>query len=172
LTESVSSFLLDAYRAGGNLLMVAKPRHREAVMRELARTGCFPESCDTGQRLVMLDAGDVLRQLRRNGRIDATAFGRTIRPIVKSLSGSRPLWVYGEIVELCAEEGDIDGALALESLWNDLCAAILFTLLCGYSSAHFAGEDGRQALRDICRAHTHRTASHDDTLGSYLLATA
>lgn len=169
LAESVASFLLEGYSAGDNLLVIAKPRHRDAVFFQLARKGCF--SSESSQRLVALDAGDVLRQVTNAGRIDATLFTQVVTPIVRSLVGERQLRIYGEVVELCAEGDDLGAALALETQWNDLAREVPFTLMCGYSSAHFAADRAKRALRDLCRSHTHSTAHAEDTLGAYLLAT-
>ena len=171
LGETVAAFMLDGYRAGEHLLIVAKPRHRDAVLAALRQRGCFPPDREGPQRLVALDAADVLRLITRNGVIDPGLFRHTVKPVLQTLS-DRPLRIYGEIVELLAEEQDMSGALALERMWNDLAAEVPFRLMCGYSSAHFAGNLARPALRDICGVHTHSAATDEDSLGSYLLARA
>ena len=172
LGETVAAFLLDGYRAGDHLLVIAKPRHREAVLSSLRGSGCFPDEGEGAQRLIVLDASDVLRHITRNGRIDATVFRRTINPLVQTLGSSGRLRIYSEVVELLAETDDMDGALALERLWNGLAAHMPFVLMCGYSSAHFTGNSGQRALRHICDTHTQSHATDDDPLGSYLLALA
>jgi hypothetical protein len=62
--------------------------------------------------------------------------------------------VYGEIVELLAAREDFAGAVALEELWNGLARRYPFTLLCGYSAAHFADPTRAGALEAICATHT------------------
>jgi DcmR-like sensory protein len=172
LVESVASFLFEGYVRGEHLVMVAKPRHRQGVMAALRRMGCFPPDADTPQRLVGLDAAEVLRTITRDGRLDAALFKRTIKPLVKSLSATSQVRIYGEAVELLAEQQDLDTAFALEQMWNALGAEIPFTLLCGYSSAHFTTPASQRSLRAICGTHTHVAAEADDTLGRYLLAIA
>ena len=169
LGKTVASFLLDGFLAGDHLLIVAKPRHRDAVFVSLRHAGCFPEKIDGPQRLVVLDAADVLRQITHKGMIDAALFRKTVKPLVETLARTGRLRIYGEVVELLAEEEDMAGALALEQLWNDLATEVPFTLMCGYSSAHFMGNVGRRALKHICRAHTQSIATEEDPLGSYLL---
>ena len=172
LGKTVASFLLDGYHAGDHLLIVAKPRHRDAVFAALRRAGCFPADTDVPQCLVALDAADVLRQITRNGAIDAALFRKTVSPLVETLARTGRLRIYGEVVELLAEEEDIAGALALEQLWNDLATEVPFTLMCGYSSNHFLGNVGRRALKHVCQAHTRSLATEEDRVGSYLLALA
>ena len=171
LVESVASFLFEGYVRGEHLLMVAKPRHREAVLAALHRLGCFPPDVETSQRLIALDAADLLRSISRDGRLDASYFKRTFRPLMKSLTGTGHLRIYGEAVDLLAEQGDLGAAFALEQLWNVLGSEMPFTMMCGYCSAHFTASTAQRALRDICGTHTDVMADADDTLGRYLLAT-
>ena len=169
LGETVASFLLEGYREGDHLLVVAKPRHLKAVLAALHTHGCFPADHEGSQRLVAFDAADVLRLITRHGLIDAGLFRKTVKPIVETLASTGRLRIYGEIVELLAEEEDMAGALTLERLWNTLAEEVPFTLMCGYSSAHFAGAAARPALRHLCQAHTESIATEEDPLGSYLL---
>lgn len=172
LVESVASFLFEGYVRGEHLVMVAKPRHRQAVMAALQRMGCFPPDGETRQRLVALDAAEVLRTITRDGRLDATLFKRTIKPLIRALSATGHVRIYGEAVELLAEQQDLGTALALEQLWNAMGSEISYTMLCGYSSAHFTSTASQRSLRHICGTHTHVAAEADDTLGRYLLAIA
>ena len=169
LAQSVTQFLLEGYERGENLLIAAKRRNLDAILAALEAHHCFSGDHDR-QRLVALDATELLTHLRRNGVIDALRFEAEIGTLVERLSVSGPLRVYGEIVEVLAEEGDFDGAVTLETLWNGLSERYPFTLMCGYSSAHFSSD--ASALRRICDTHNHVSACTDDTLGSYLLTRA
>jgi hypothetical protein len=163
LADTVAAFLLDGYSAGENLLIVAKPENREAIFARLLAAGCFPPDELNTPRMVALDAAEVLEQIARGGRIELELFERAVTPIVQALAASGPLRIYGEIVELCAEEDELEAALTLERLWNTLSDRVSFTLMCGYSSAHFTRAHCKLVLRDICNSHTH--------VGADLLAT-
>jgi len=73
------------------------------------------------------------------------------------------------MVELLAEEGNFSAARHLEELWNELAARYSFTLLCGYSAAHFATPTAREALAGICDAHAHLQRSVVDSLAEWLI---
>ena len=77
--------------------------------------------------------------------------------------------IYGEMVELLAEEGNFSGARHLEELWNELAARYSFTLLCGYSAAHFTTPSAPAALAGICDAHTHVRRGAVDSLAEWLI---
>ena len=169
LAQSVTQFLIEGYERGDNLLIAAKRRNLDTVLAALAARGCFSGDHDR-QRLVALDAQEILTHVRRHGVVDALRFEAEIGTLVERLSGLGSLRVYGEIVEVLAEEGDFEGAVKLEKLWNGLATRYPFTLMCGYSSAHFTTD--KSALRRICDTHDHICTATDDTLGSYLLTLA
>ena len=172
LASTATSFFVEGYEAGGNLLIIAKPKHRAAILHALQSSGCFPEDGSGRQRLIALDAGEILETLTRRGAIDQRLFESCVAPLVERLAATGKLWVYGEVVDLLAEQGNFAGAIRLEECWNALAARVPFTLLCGYSSAHFAPSSSAEALRDICSVHTHAAATTADTIGQSLLATS
>lgn len=172
LATSVSSFFVEGYNAGGNLLVIAKPRHRDAILSALQKAGCFPDDAHDRQRLVALDAGEILGRITRQGSVDRRLFDAVVPPVVQRLAATGRLWIYGEVAELLTEQQDFLGAIRLEQMWNGLAKLCPFTLLCGYSSAHFTASASKPALRDICGTHTHSSATTEDALGRWLLASA
>lgn len=172
LASSVSSFLAEGYNAGGNLLVIAKGRHRGAILSALQEAGCSPEDTHGRQRLVALDAGEILERMTRQGSVDSRLFDAVLAPEVQRLAATGRLWIYGEVVELLAEQQDFLGAIRLEQMWNGLAKVCPFTLLCGYCSAHFTAPASKPALRKIRGTHTHSSATTDDALGRWLLASA
>ena len=172
VASAVTSYLVDGYNQGDNLLIVAKAQHRHDIFAAMSEADCFRDGPQGPQRLVALDADEVLARLSPHGIVDRARFQSEIGELVARLAASRPLRVYGEIVEVLAAQGEYEEALRLEHLWNELGAQHAFQLMCGYSSAHFTAPETKAALRHICEAHSHSTAAHDDVLGSYLLASA
>jgi len=122
-------------------------------------------------RLTVLDAPLTLRSFMRNGAPDPRLFAATLCEAVGRLCAESKdnLRIYGEMVEILAEEGNLRGAEELEELWNQLGARESFTLLCGYSSAHFAAPNAGKALEEICRKHTRVHQDNADLLGNWLL---
>ena len=172
LAASVSSFFVDGYGQGANLLVVARPRNLSAILGALRQAGCFPEDRCGNQRLVALNPMETLERISRNGVVDERLFQSVVEPVVERLAATGELFIYGEIVDLLAEQDDFVEATRLEEMWNRLARKHAFTLLCGYSSAHFTARDARPALRDICATHSHVGATPDDALGRWLLAIA
>jgi hypothetical protein len=171
LGNVVSAFLNDGWEEGEHLLVVAKPRHWNRTVERLRRRGWSEDDAVEQGRLTVLDATSTLPQIMRGQRPDPARFQQTIGSIVSRLASRTRggLRIYGELVELLAEEGNFEGARQLETLWNDLRQQHPFTLLCGYSAAHFADSRTGSALRSICDCHTRVQRNSSDLLGSWLL---
>jgi hypothetical protein len=172
LANVVSAFLHEGWEAGEHLLVIAKPRHWKRVAARLSRRGCSEAEAMEHGRLTVLDVQPVLAGILRGQVVDPDQFHSSIGTLVARLArNSRPaaLRVYGEIVEVLAEEGNFEGARQLETLWNELRQQHDLVLLCGYSAAHFAGLGMAPALRAICDCHTRVQRNASDLLGSWLL---
>jgi hypothetical protein len=123
-------------------------------------------------RLTVLDVHAVLPGILCGRDVDAAAFRATVGALVARLahrSTRAGLRIYGELVEVLAEDDNCEAAREIEHLWNELREQHQFTLLCGYSAAHFTGPAGAPALRAICEQHTRVQRNASDLLGSWLL---
>ena len=172
LGNVVSAFLNEGWETGEHLLVIAKPRHWARVADRLARRGCAESEAVEQGRLTVLDVHAVLPGILRGREVDIAAFHATVGALVGRLahkSTRAGLRIYGELVEVLAEEGNYESAREVERQWNELRRHHQFTLLCGYSAAHFAGPGGAPALRSICAEHTKVQRNASDLLGTWLL---
>lgn len=170
LADSVAGFLAEGCRQGERLLVVARPRNWLAIAGAL-RAGSHPLADGAETSLTVLDAEDALSKFMRHGLPDSLLFHKTIGALVRKLADQQKVGfrIYGEMVEVLAEEGNYHAAQRLEELWNELTVRHSFVLLCGYSSAHFASRETREALVGICAAHSHVHKNHADPLAEWLL---
>jgi hypothetical protein len=170
LASVVSTFLNEGWEQDENLLVIAKPRHWRPIAKRLAKRGCPVADATSAGRLIVLDAQAILPQIIRDGEPNATLVDVVFGDVVRRLtSGGGRLRIYAELVEILAEEGNFESARRLEDLWNALRQQYAFTLLCGYSAAHFADARTAISLRAICAAHTRVQRNASDLLGSWLL---
>jgi KaiC/GvpD/RAD55 family RecA-like ATPase len=172
LANVVSAYLNEGWQAGDHLLVVAKPSHWTRVSERLERRGCPVSQAIREGRLTVLDAATTLARIARFGIIDRHLFvehigGQIGRLVAHATNGVR---IYGEMVELLAEEGDLAEARHLEQLWNELADRQPFSLLCGYSAAHFADVRTTAELHAICASHTRVQKNTSDLLGNFVVA--
>jgi DcmR-like sensory protein len=171
MANSVAAFLAEGCRQGERLLVVAKPKNWIAIANSLRAGGhAFADGVDATS-LTVMEADTALSQFMRHGLPDSVLFHRSIGELVRKLTVDSHvgLRIYGEMVEVLAEEGNFHAAQRVEELWNELAVRHPFILMCAYSSAHFASRETREALLDICATHTAVHRTHADPLAEWLL---
>ena len=167
LADAVSHFLIEGRADGHHLLVIARASHWQLIRAYLERRGVDVD--DPAERLTVIDARKLRQRMMRRGVLDPGRMEETLDGLIAELtSGSRALRCYGEIVELFAEEGNFEQACALEDYWNHLQQKHRFTLLCGYSAAHFADPKNSGYLREVCGRHTAIKSQSSDSLGTWL----
>jgi len=167
LADAVSHYLIEGRAAGHHLLAIARASHWQLIRAYLERRGLPVE--DSAEHLTVIDARKIRARMTRRGVLDPARMEETLGGMLTELSAAPGgLRVYGEIVELFAEEGNFDEACALEDYWNHLQAKYRFTLLCGYSAAHFADPRNTHHLRAVCGRHTAVKSQPADSLGTWL----
>jgi hypothetical protein len=172
LALSVAAYLAPAYEAGDNLLVVAKPANWDGIARELRALGCDVDRGVENGRITVLDAQTTARAICRHEAPDPALFRSVGEPLVRKLLQRGRLSIYGEMVELFAEEGNFSAALKLEELWCGLAEKLSFRLMCGYMSAHFASAISEAKLTTLCKMHTDVRTGSDDPLGAWLVERA
>jgi hypothetical protein len=140
---------------GQPMVVIATEGHRLAFARRLREL--HPEIDDTaGVEIVWLDARDTLSGFMVGGMPDRERFESTVGKVFARIMIARNYLVvraYGEMVDLLWADGNFDGALALEKLWNELGAKYAFQLLCAYSMGSFFKETTTPGFRAICEHH-------------------
>jgi DcmR-like sensory protein len=167
LADAVSHYLIEGRAAGQHLLAIARASHWQLIRAYLERRGLAVE--DSSAHLTVIDARKMRARMMRRGVLDPARMEETLSGMLTDLSAAPGgLRVYGEIVELFAEEGNFEQACALEDYWNHLQKKYGFILLCGYSAAHFADPRNTYHLREVCGRHTAVKSQPADSLGTWL----
>jgi len=132
LSERVASFITEGFTAGEQVIVLATAAHWTAISARLNAGGLEFRRAVTEGRLLLLDANEVLDGLTVEGRVSVEGFraalGRFIAPGVRQR-------IYGELVSLLAARGDVDTAIAIESLGHELAHTLRMPVLCGYHAA-------------------------------------
>jgi hypothetical protein len=87
------------------------------------------------------------------GSLDAGAFESLIGEVVAS--DGRPVRVFGEMVALLWNDGDVLSAIELEAMWNELGRRRPFTLYCAYPMAAMETAGDLAAAKRVCDHHSH-----------------
>lgn len=158
LAAAVSDFLAAGLRSGQPVLAIATPPHREAFKIRLRSKGFDIERAEETGQLQLLDTQETLSTFMSGSVPDAHRFKRSIGDLlVQSVRGTTHsvTRVYGEMVDVLWKEGNAEGAIRVEELWNELAQTHSFSLLCAYGMGNFHREAHAPGFEAICRQHAH-----------------
>lgn len=155
LLSSAGSYLVGAIRAGEVAVAIATPARLQAFDEALVAAGIDVSAARETGAFLTLDAAGTLSRFLIGGRPDADRFDSVVGSVIRGASGSkRPVRAYGEMVALLWAAGQVNAAIELETLWNDLAATIPFTLFCCYRMDPEAGSHQLDGLRAVRHLHT------------------
>jgi PAS domain S-box-containing protein len=152
LVREVSGFIGEGLQSGQAGIVVATQAHRQGVKQRMReRGGAFPAG-----RYIELDAAETLSRFMKDGRPDPQLFAKVIGDVIRQATqnGRLQVRIFGEMVALLWAEGNQEGALHLEDLWNELGEDQPFSLLCAYPMNLFHEGEQSGAFVHVCNAHS------------------
>ena len=158
LTETVADFLADGVRVGQPLVVIAIESHRKAFAESLRARGLDMEEILSDREVSWLDARAALELFMEGRHPNRELFMATVGSVFERVLKKRYYLVvrgYGEMVDLLWKDGNADGAILVETLWNELAATYSYSLLCAYSIDNFLHEGGAASLQRVCEHHSH-----------------
>lgn len=152
--SAVARFVADGWAHDECVVVVATAPHRAAVEALLVGLGHDPVARAATGRYLTLDAEETLAELVVDGHLDADLFLRRVSEVVtEASSAGRPIRAFGEMVALLWQRGQIEVAIDLELLWNQLLREHDFSLLCAYPTGVFEHAE-LVDVRRVCDLHT------------------
>ena len=158
LASVVSEFIAGGLRDGHPAVIIATAAHIDAFRRQLRDAGVDTSAARRTGQLQMLDARQMLMKFMDGDSPDETRFNATIGAVIRRGLADHPgssVVAYGEMVDVLWKDGNTEGAIRLEKLWNDLAHDYDFSLLCAYSMANFCRATDTEAFARVCAAHSH-----------------
>jgi signal transduction histidine kinase len=163
LAIAVADFLAPGLSDGHPLVVIATEPHRRIFTGQLKRKGLDVDRASEIGYLTLLDARHTLDAFMAGSSPDPERFRTVIGTVLKSAhdrgGAGVVLRLYGEMVDLLWRDGNTEGALQLEELWNDLAHTYEFSLLCAYAMGNFYRSADSDGFKEICRHHTRVTPS-------------
>jgi anti-sigma regulatory factor (Ser/Thr protein kinase) len=157
LVSTVGDYLVTAARAGDGLVLIATADHRRHFTDKLVRAGIDVTAAVAEGRIVLLDAAETIEAISLDGIVERSRFSALVATTLSgaaAAAGGRPVHAYGEMVALLWEAGNVNGAIALEKLWNDLARDESFSLFCAYPQHLFLDLATAERFADVCHTHS------------------
>ncbi len=155
LAESVGGYLAEALESGAAAVVVSTAAHWLAFSERLTAAGIDVTAARAAGDLVVADAAATLRLFLTGDQPDPGDFQRVIGGLIRlAAGGGRAVRIYGEMVALLWDAGQVSAAIELEALWNELGALLSFSLVCGYPVQSVSGDGHADALHQVCGLHS------------------
>jgi signal transduction histidine kinase len=154
----VGDFLAAGLARRQPAIVIATEPHRAGFVAQLRSRGMDVDALRRDGRLTLLDARETLDAFMVGGSPDPALFQREVGSVVeRALAGAgHPVaCAYGEMVDLLWKDGNPEGALQLEALWDELAQTHAFSLLCAYSIQNFGTAADSDPFLRVCAAHQH-----------------
>lgn len=166
LLDNVAQFVGAGLAAGEPTLIIAPEAHRRALSQRLKLNGFDVDRLARSGSLIVLDARETLSRFMVGSAPDWYRFLAVVGGVIeKALAGHSAgrVRAYGEMVDLLWRDGNKQGAVRLEEMWNDLGKSHPFSLLCAYVMGNFYSAADAEQFREVCRSHTHVIPAEDYT---------
>jgi hypothetical protein len=125
------------------------------VEDRLVRAGVDVEAARAAGSYLALDATETMRRFVATDWPSPASFWEAVTPLIRPAAGAgKPVYIFGEIVALLWDAGLVNAAIELEAMWNELASQYPLSLFCGYRARPAGDEHHRDALAQVCRAHT------------------
>jgi len=119
LCAAVSVFLMSALQNKEGVILVATSEHLQAIEERVLSLKIDVNNFKNSGQLTFLDAQETLDKFMvKHLPVPEKYFALMDEVVGKKLTQYPQLKVYGEMVNLLWSEGNFDGTIALEQLWN------------------------------------------------------
>ncbi len=151
--DHVADYLAEALLSEAGVLIVARSATTKRLRSAIAARDIDVDRATRTGLYVELDAEVLLSQIEVGESLDLEKFQAIVRSALVDAGRGRHLRVYGELVSLLWEAGDVQGAIDIEDCWIRLADGLEFSLLCGYDASSMSSRqiDG---FHDLCARHS------------------
>ena len=159
LLDGFSHFLGAALKNGSAAIVLATEPRRDKILARLHAYGLDMSAAIQQGRYVALDAAEAISRFMVNDLPDLAQFDRVTDDLLertaKSVNGDYArVAACGEGATLLWEQGNAEGAVRLEHLWDEIAKSYGVQIFCGYSLGSFQGGAGPRTFGRICAEHS------------------
>ncbi len=148
-----------ALKVGNAVIAVAAEPHRIGILKTLRGNGTDVDAALKDGSFTQLDVIDVLSSLMVNDMPDPARckkmVGDVILKVSKRAQGEHPrVAICGECSPTLLAEGNVEAAIRLEHLWNEITRNHNADTLCGYVWGTFPRKQSIPIFERICAEHS------------------
>jgi DNA-binding NarL/FixJ family response regulator len=157
--DGFTGFIGAALMGEKAVIVVATESHRDSLLLRLQAHGLDMGAASEEGRYISLDAAETLSTFMVNGSPDPVRFQKAAGDLIvgaaKAVNGDPArVAACGESAPLLWAQGNMEAAIRVEHLWDEIAIAHKVDILCGYSLSSFQGGVGSYAFEKICSVHS------------------
>jgi anti-sigma regulatory factor (Ser/Thr protein kinase) len=151
---AVADYVDGGLSVGQPAIVLATAPHLADIDAALSNKGVDVSLARARGSYLALDAAETLDAFMVHGSPNADRFVRVVGGMLDAVRvDGVPVRAFGEMVALLWHQGNVAGAMALESSWNDLAEHQRFSLLCAYPTTAL-GTAELTDVNQVCHLHS------------------
>jgi signal transduction histidine kinase len=159
LLDALTRFIGTALGAGDSAVVIATQKHLDGLALRLKSRGFDLTLAARKGRYIAFEASEALSKFMVDASPDPQRFRDLVVPALERASAAaegekQRVVAFGEMVALLWAEGQVDAAIRLEQLWNDLARTHAFSLRCAYPIKAFDQQQHGAPFLKICSEHS------------------
>jgi DNA-binding NarL/FixJ family response regulator len=156
LVAAFSRFIAGALDRGSAVIVLVTDTHDRSLQRTLHASQVDIAHAIRQQRYVSVSITELLAKVMVNGRPDPTQFLNAaedlLTEVVRRAGADTEIAACGECSPTVWADGNVEAAIQLEQLWDDIAKSRQMDILCAYPLA--ARDESVAAVRRLCAEHT------------------
>jgi DNA-binding NarL/FixJ family response regulator len=152
-------FIREALKNGNAAVLIASESHHNDVLSRLQTHGVDVSAAIEWGRYIAQDVAEALSSLMVNDMPDPVKFSKLAGALIANAAISvdgdpSRVFVCGEGTTLLWEQGNEEGVVRLEHLWDEMARTCAVKVHCGYVLSSFHGERRNDLYGRICAEHS------------------
>jgi hypothetical protein len=157
LVQAFTRFIGGALDGGKAVIVLLNEAHEESVRRSLRASHVDVDRAIRQKRYVPMSINDLLAQVMVNGRVDPIRFQNAAENLLadverQAMNHDAGIAACGECAPTLWADGNVEAAMQLEHLWDEIGKSRQIDILCGYPM--IARDEEVKTVRSLCAEHT------------------
>ena len=158
LNRAVCRFARAGLANGEGVILVSTLPHWNGFGARLEAEGVDVEAAQERGQLMVVDADELLPRFMRGAMPDPPVFNGVFSDVVRharASGGYEQVRVWGEMVDVLWERGDVAGSMNLEDLFDQLAKKVEISIFCSFLMDNFNGDVHSHMLPRLGTNHSH-----------------
>jgi MEDS: MEthanogen/methylotroph, DcmR Sensory domain len=158
LNRAVCRFVGAGFANGEGIILVSTLTHWNAFRQRLEAEGVDVQAARERGKLKVVDADECLSRFMRDAMPDPPVFNAVFGDVVaqaRARGGYQTLRVWGEMVDVLWERGEVAASMNLEDLFDQLAKKVDISIFCSFLMDNFNGDVQAHMLPRLGTNHSH-----------------